>query len=152
MNLTFSHIILVSNCHCCKEEAINLFDRYYSQNYKAITFRKITNHTKYKLTDVPSHLHIFWLNFDKENHSFLHPFRLGGNRFSKNSTWSFEWGTGAWVKMHRFNAFSRNVNNINWKIFPINGETYKSVKIQQAFWRDKTLMSLKKYERMYPWG
>ena len=25
-----------------------LFDRYYSQNCKTITFRKIANHTKYK--------------------------------------------------------------------------------------------------------
>ena len=27
-----------------------IFDRYYSQTCKAITFRKITNHTKYKQT------------------------------------------------------------------------------------------------------
>ena len=35
-----------------KEKQYNLittlFDRYYSQNCKAITYRKITNHTKYK--------------------------------------------------------------------------------------------------------
>ena len=68
---------------------------------------------KYISPNVPSHLHIFWLNFDKANHSFLHPFLLGENRFSKYSAWSFEWGIGAWVKMHRFNAFSRNVNHIN---------------------------------------
>ena len=35
------------------------------------------------------------LNFNNANHSFLHPFCLGGNRFSKNFTWSFDWGTGA---------------------------------------------------------
>ena len=40
--------------------------------------------------------------------------------------------------MHRFNAISRNVNTINWKIFPTHVETYNSEKIQQAFWRDKT--------------
>ena len=26
--------------------------------------------------NVPSHLHIFWLNFDKANHSILHHFLL----------------------------------------------------------------------------
>ena len=38
---------------------------------------------------------VFSLNFHKAHHSLLHPFRLGGNRFSKYSAWSFEWGTGA---------------------------------------------------------
>ena len=113
-----------------------LFDRYYSQNCKVITFRKITNHRRHKQTNVRSHLHVFWLNFDEANHSFLHPFRLGRNRFSQNSTCSFEWRPEAWVKMHRFNAFSRNVNTINWKNFPTNDEIYKSEKIQQPFWRE----------------
>ena len=31
-----------------------------------------------KLINVSSHLYIFWLNFNKANYSFLHPFRLGG--------------------------------------------------------------------------
>ena len=35
-----------------------LYDRYYLQNFKAITFEKIANHTKYKKPNVPSHLHI----------------------------------------------------------------------------------------------
>ena len=47
----------MSNYHGCKEEVINflidiiliLFDRCYLQNYKAITFRKITNDTTDKL-------------------------------------------------------------------------------------------------------
>ena len=34
-----------------------------------------------------------------------HPFCLGGNRFSRNFTRSFDWGTGAWVKKHGFNDF-----------------------------------------------
>ena len=50
---------------------------------------------------------------------------LGGNRFSKNCTWRCECGFGAWVEMHRFNAFS-NVNTRNWKIFPTHGGIYKS--------------------------
>ena len=85
--------------------------------------------------NVPIHFDIFRSNFDRENHSSLHPF-CQETRFSRNSTWSFEWGTGAWVKMRRFNAFSRNVNIINWKFFPTNVKIYKSEKIQQAFLRD----------------
>ena len=62
------YIILVSNYHGCKEQAINLinirlFDRYYSQNLKAITFLKNTNHAKVKnlnkYINVPGHLDIF---------------------------------------------------------------------------------------------
>ena len=107
-----------------------------SLNCKTTTFRVIVNHSKYKQTTAVSHLHISWLNFDKTNHSFLHPSRLWGNRFSKRSAWSFEWGTGAWVKMHRFNVFYRNADTINWKRFPTHGGIYKLEKIQQAFWRE----------------
>ena len=59
-----------------------------------------------------------------------------GNRFSKNSTCSFDWRTEAWVKMHRFNTFSRSMNIINWKNFPTHDGVYKSEKIQQALWRE----------------
>ena len=38
------------------------------------------------------------------------------------------------------------MNTINWKIFRTHVVIYKSEKIQQAFWRDKTLRSLKKYK------
>ena len=61
-----------------------LLDRYYSQNCKAITFRKISNHTKYKLTNVPSHLHIF-----------LHPFVLGETDIQKILPGVLSWGIGA---------------------------------------------------------
>ena len=144
----------MSNYHGCKEEVPNklnttLFDRYYLQNCKAFTFRKITNHAKSKQTNVPSHLHIFWSNFDivEQIIAFSTPSVLGETDFS---TWCFEWGSGAWVKMYRFNAFSRNVNTTTWKIFPTQVGIYKAEKIQQTFWRYKTLRSLKKYERMYP--
>ena len=43
------------------------------------------------------------------------------------------------------------MNTINWNIFPTHVRIYKSEKIQQAFRRDKTLRSLKKYKKMYPW-
>ena len=55
-------LVLVSNYHGCKGEdnKINtiLYDRYYLQSCKAITFKKIANHTTYKKPNVPSHLHI----------------------------------------------------------------------------------------------
>ena len=38
----------------------------------------MTNHAKYKKPNAPSHLQIFWLNFDKANCSFLLPFLLLG--------------------------------------------------------------------------
>ena len=62
---------------------------------------------------------------------------------------------GACVKMHRFNAFSGDVNIINWKDFSKHDGIFKWEKIEQAFWsrqRDKTLGKLKKYEIMCPWG
>ena len=35
---------------------------------------------------------------------------------------SFDWGEGsAWVKMYRFNAFSRNLDTIIFKFFPFHG-------------------------------
>ena len=73
--------------------------------------------------------------------------------FSKLFTWRLSGELGHQSeKMHRLNAFSRNVNTINWKIFPKHGEIYKLEKIQQTFLeRDKTLRSLKKYDRMYNW-
>ena len=55
---------------------------------------------------------------------FSNPFHLGGNRFSKNSDPSFDWETGALVKMHRLNAFSRNVNTINQKKIHTHGGIY----------------------------
>ena len=36
-----------------------LYDRYNLQNCKATAIKKIANHTKYKIPNVPSHLHIF---------------------------------------------------------------------------------------------
>ena len=68
------------------------YDRFYLQNCKAITFaKKKINHTKNKLPNGPSHLYIFWLNFDKGNHSFLHHFLLlCETDFLKNAAWKNE--------------------------------------------------------------
>ena len=48
----FYDVIFVSNYHGCKGEDNKiyptLFDKYYSQNCKAIIFIKIINHAKYK--------------------------------------------------------------------------------------------------------
>ena len=49
--------------------------------------------------------------------AFSASFLLGEADFQKYSAWSFEWGTGAWIKMQRLSAFSGNVNTINWKKF-----------------------------------
>ena len=63
----------------------------YFQNCNTKTFEKITNQTKYKKPNIPSHLPIFWLDFDKANHSFLHLFLLLGERdFQKNAAWGNE--------------------------------------------------------------
>ena len=68
-----------------------LYDRYYLQNYKSIPFEKIASRTNYKKPNVPSHLHIFWLNLDKANHSFFHPFLLSEEiDFRKNAAWRNE--------------------------------------------------------------
>ena len=119
-----------------------LYDKYYLQNCKAITFEKIANYTKYKKRYVRNHLNVFWLNFDIATHSFFHAFSaVGKNRFSKEcclvewvisfclgqddkNLWaSCEWG-GAWVKMPRIDAFFRNVNSINLYIFPTHGRVF----------------------------
>ena len=135
---------------------------------------KKANYTKYKSPNVPNHLHIFWLNSDKANRSFLHPFLLlGETDFQKKccqGEWvishclgcdgkdlgeSFEWEEGgeAWVKMPRFNGFSRNVNTINLKILPTYSGIYKFVRtFSKHSGERKSPMSLQKYERMYPWG
>ena len=60
---------------------------------------------------------------------------MGGKDFQKNFARSFEWGTGVWVKMPRFNAFSRNVNTVNPNFFPRHSGLYKLEKIQQPFQR-----------------
>ena len=105
-----------------------LYDGYYLQNYKAITSEKIANHTKYKKPDLASHLYIFWLNFDKANHSFLQPFLMlgkqifermlprGMSNFLLLRAWWPELGGEFWVgrgmiKMPWINAFFWKVNS-----------------------------------------
>ena len=102
--------------------------------------------------NVPSYLHIFWLNFDVANHSFLHPFRLWETGFQKILPGILSGGLGHEYKcivdsMHFLAMWTPQIE----KVLPYMLE-YRSQKIQQAFLREKTLRSLKKYERMYPWG
>ena len=67
---------------------IILYDRYYLQYCKAITFEKIANHEEYKKPNALSHLHVFWLNSDKVVHRFPHPFLpLEETDFRKNAAW-----------------------------------------------------------------
>ena len=152
------YIILVSNYNGFKREAINLIPHIIHETIKPSHIKnskpcKSKTIQINKLTNTPGHLDIFWLYFNKANHSFLHSFLLGGNNFSKYSAWSFDWGIGAWVKIHRFNAFSRNVNTIKLKKF---SHTWWNIQVREnstsILEREKTLTSLKKYERMYHWG
>ena len=120
----------MSNYHGCKGETINLIPHYLIDIiHKTV---KPWHLKKLKIKNI--HKLMFQLILIFSDHSFLHPFCLGKKRLSKDSTWSLDWGTGACVKIHRFNGFSRNVNTINWKIFPTHGGTYKLKKIQRALW------------------
>ena len=76
-----------------------------------------------------------------------------GKQIFKKFYLEFWLSTGEWIRMHKFNAFSRNVNIINWKNFPTHGGI-KNVRENSTsiLKRDKAVRSLKKYERMYPWG
>ena len=140
MNLFFSDVILVSNCHGCKEEAINLIPHYLidiiHKTVKPSHLEKLQiiqniNKLMFQVIFIFSD----WILI-KKNHSFLQPFGLGGNRFSRNSTWSFEWGTRAWVKKHIFNAFSKNVSTINWTFSPTHGGITSQRKFNKHFWRE----------------
>ena len=132
----FSDVVLVSNYHGSKVEAINLIPHYYLLNCKTIIFRKIkiiqnVNNLIFQVIFI-----IFDSIFINQIIVFSTSFCLGGTDFHKYSARSFEWGTGAWVKMHRSHAFSTNVNTMNLKIFLTHGGIYKSEKMQQAFWRE----------------
>ena len=146
----------MSNCHGYKEEAINLIPQYLidiiHKTVKPSHLQKLQiiqniNKLMFQVIFIFSD----WILIKKIIVSSIH-FVLGETDFPKTSTWSFEWWTGAWVKMHRFNAFSRNVNTINWNIFPTHDRIYKSKNSTSILERDKTLTSLKKYEMMYPYG
>ena len=86
----FSDVILVSYYHGCKEEAliphylIDIIHKTIKPSHleKLQTIQNINKLISIKQTIFPPQ-------------SFLHPFHLKVNRFSKNSTWGFEWKTGA---------------------------------------------------------
>ena len=129
----FSDVVLISDYHGCKGEAIKLIPYYIidiiyksvtssrlkklqiTQNIKNLMFQVILIFPDWILIKqiiVSSTLFCCWEKTD----------------FRKNAAWgddknlgaSFEWG-GAWVKMPQINAFFRNVNSINLKIFPTHG-------------------------------
>ena len=71
----------------------------------------------------------------------------------KNSAWSVEWGTGTWVKMSRFKAFSRNVKTLNLIFFSHTGRSVQAMENSASILgRDKALRGLRKYQKIYPWG
>ena len=78
---------------------------------------------------------------------FLYPFRLGETDFQKILPGVLSSGTETWEKCIDSAHFRGMWTPQIEKFFP-----QKSDKIPQAFWRYKTLKSLKKYEIMYPWG
>ena len=132
----FSDVILVLNYHGCKGEAINLIPLYLID----IT-RKTVKPSHLEKLQIIQNINklMFQVIFIFSDRILIKqiiisstPFVLGETDFQK----SFEWRTGAWVKIYRFNAFARNMNTINWKHFPTHRGIYKLDKnIQQAFWR-----------------
>ena len=62
------------------------------------------------------------------------PFILAETDFQKLLPGVLSGRLGTWLNMDKFNAFSGNVNTINWKDFPKHGGIYKPEKGQQAFW------------------
>ena len=130
----------MSNYHGCKEEAINLIPQYlidiihklvkpsYLEKLQIIqNINKLMFQVIFIFSD--------WILIKQIIVSST-TFALGETDFQKILLGVFEWETGAWVKLHRFNAFSRNVNTVNSKNFPKHGGINKSEKIQQTFWRE----------------
>ena len=125
----FSNVILVPNYHGCKGEAINLIPHYLID-----IIHKTVKPSHLKQLQIMQNITklMFQVILIFSDWILIKQIIV----FSKYSTWSFDWGNGAWLKIHRFNAFSRNVKTINWKICPTHGGTYKLEKIQWAFWRE----------------
>ena len=113
----------MSNYHDCKGETINLIPHYLIDIiYKTVKLSHLEklqimqniNKLMFQVIFIFSDWILIKQIIVSSNFLFL---AHRGNRFSKNCTWSFEWGTETWIKMHRFNAFS-NVNTKKWKKFP----------------------------------
>ena len=64
------YILKVYSIHYALRYNTNVKKKLQNGN-KTITFKKTSNHTKYEQPNVPSYLHIFWLNFDKVLISFV---------------------------------------------------------------------------------
>ena len=93
--LFFSDVVLVWNYHGCKGEAIKLIPYYMID----ITYKTVKSSHLKKLQVIHTIKNLmfqfffmfFWLNFEKTNHSFLHPFLLLGEAdFWKNAAWGDE--------------------------------------------------------------
>ena len=113
----FSDVILVSCYHGYKEEVINLIPHYFIdiiyKNVKPSHLEKLQivqniNEVMFQIIFIFSD----WILIKQIIVSST-PYVLEETDFQKNSTWSFEWGTRVWLKIHIFNAFSGNVSTIN---------------------------------------
>ena len=128
----------MSNYHGCKEEAINVIPHYLidilHETVKSSHLEKLKMVQNINKLMFQAILIFFDWILIKQIIVSSTPFVLAQTDFQKLLPGDLSGRLEARVKMHRFNAFSGNLNTINWKDFSKNGEIYKSDKIQQAFW------------------
>ena len=126
----------MSNYHGCKGKATNLIPHYLID----IIYNTVKSSQLQKLQMIQNINNLMfqvifmfsdWILI-KQIIVFSTPFCLGETDFQKILPRVLSGGTVAWVKIHIFSAFSRNVNSIN----STHSGIYKLQKIQQALWRE----------------
>ena len=130
----FSDVILVSSYPSCNRKTINLIPHYMIRDRSYLEKLQIIQNINNLMFQV---IFIFsdWILI-KQIIVFSTTFCCWRKQVFKKFCPVFWLEKGAWLKMPRFNAFSTNVNTINFKIFPTHGGIHKLEKIQQTFWRD----------------
>ena len=113
----------MSNYHGSKELAINLISHYLIDIMHKT--RKPSHLEKLQITQNINTL-MFQFIFIFPDLILIKKIIVSSTYVSKTSTWGLGWGTGTWVKMHRFNPFSRNVNTLKFNFFPTQSGIYKS--------------------------
>ena len=128
----------MSNYNGCRGEAIKLIPRYLIDIHKTVKPSHLEKlqiiQDMYKLMFQVIFIFSAWILIKQIIVSST--LFIRGKQVFKKFCLDFWVGNWGMSKMHRFNAFSRNVNTISWKFFPIHGGMYKLEKIQQAFWRE----------------
>ena len=130
----FSDVILVSSYPSCNRKTINLIPHYMIRDRSYLEKLQIIQNINNLMFQV---IFIFsdW-SLINQIIAFATPFCCWWKHFFKIFYLEIWVGRGAWVKMPRFNVFSRNVTNIYFKIFSTRSRIHKFEKIQQTFWRD----------------